>query len=134
MFATLLGTNTDHTEYRSVFDQLRSVAIERGFAPPGEDVRVQADGPLEGWKLEQKGPADLKADFLLAVTAPRVPGISPIFPAFKNISGPLFAVVVLDAAFVVSREDRRDVSETKDIASVVASFESFLDGLRRPAP
>jgi hypothetical protein len=134
MFATLIGTNADPTEHRPLFDRLHSIAVARGFATPDADVPIQADGPLEGWTLEQKGPHDRKADFLLAVTAPRVPGMSPIFPVFKSISGPLFAVVVLDSAFVVSREDRRDVSETKEAATVETSFRSFLDGLRRPTP
>ena len=131
MFATLIGTDTGGAEHRAIFDRLYGIAIGRGFAPPGASRRVQPDGPLDGWSLEQKGPADGEADFLLAVTAPRVPGISPIFPVFKTIPGPLFAVVVLDSAFIVSREDRRDVSEVKDLASVETSFESFLGGLER---
>jgi hypothetical protein len=134
MFATLIGTNAGRTEHRALFERLRAIAVDRGFAAPDQDVPVQADGPLAGWTLEQKGPPDRKADFLLAVTAPRVPGMSPIFPVFKSISGPLFAVVVLESAFVVSREDRRDVSEAKEAATVATSFQSFLDGLRRAAP
>jgi hypothetical protein len=34
-------------------------------------MRVQPDGPLDDWSLEQKGPIDMKADFILAVTEPR---------------------------------------------------------------
>jgi len=97
-------------------------------------MTVQADGPIEGWTLELKGPPDLNADFLLAVTAPRVPGMSPIFPVFKTISGPLFAVVVLDSVFVVSRQDCRDIAETKDASSVATSFECFIEGLPRSLP
>jgi len=130
MFATLIGTNTGRAEHQALFDRLHAIAIEQGFEPPDATVPVQADGPLEGWTLEQKGASDLNADFVLAVTSPRVPGTSPIFPVFKNIGGPLFAVVVLDLAFVVSREDRRDVAEAHDAASVTTSFQSFLDGLR----
>ncbi len=131
MFATLIGTNTGGTEHRAIFDRLCAIAIEREFVPPDVALRVQADGPLDGWSLEQKGPPNPEADFLLAVTAPRVPGISPIFPVFKTVSGPLFAVVVLESAFVVSREDRRDVSEVTDIAAVATSFQSFLNWLPR---
>lgn len=131
MFATLIGTNTGKAEHKTLFDQLCAISIERGFAPPEAAVPIQGDGPIQGWMLEQKGPTDRKADFFLAVTAPRVPGMSPIFPVFKTISGPLFAVVVLDSAFIVSREDRRDVSEDKDAASVATSFQSFLDWLQR---
>jgi len=131
MFATLIGANTGDTGHRKLFDRLNAIAIESGNNPPDAVLRVQPDGPLDGWSLEQKGPHDQSADFLLAVTAPRVPGISPIFPVFKTISGPLFAVVVLESAFIVSREDRRDVSEVKDADLVVKSFEEFLEWLAK---
>ncbi|MCX5814113.1 MAG: hypothetical protein NT178_16455 [Proteobacteria bacterium] len=92
-----------------IFDRLNGIAIEHGFVPPDKPMQVQPDGPLDGWSLEQKGPIDKKADFILAVTAPRVPGISPIFPVYMTISRPLFTVIVMDSFFVVSRENRRDV-------------------------
>ncbi|MFQ5787973.1 MAG: hypothetical protein ACE5H1_08320 [Thermodesulfobacteriota bacterium] len=130
MFATLIGTNTEKTAYREIFEGLYDIAIGRGYVPPDFPMRVQPDGPLDGWSLEQKGPRDKKADFILAVTAPNVPGISPIFPAFMPISGPLFAVVVMDSFFVVSRADKRDVSEFKDRKSVTNEFEDFLDTIR----
>lgn len=129
MFATLVGTDTGDTRHKAVFDQLYQIASERGFLPPHNPVRIRPDGRLDGWSLEQKGPYGDSADFLLAVTAPRIPGMSPIFPVFKTIDGPLFAVVVLESAFVVSRADRRDVSELKDSASVARSFGEFLDKL-----
>ena len=134
MFATLVGTNSCSSDYRGLFDRLYAHAISRGFVPPDSKMPVRADGPIEGWTLELKGPRDLNADFLLAVTAPRVPGMSPIFPVFKTISGPLFAVVVLDSVFVVSRQDCRDISETKDASSVATSFECFIEGLPRSLP
>ena len=132
MFATLIGTNTGGTEHQEVFYRLHAIAIERGFIPSNTAVQIQPDGPLDDWSLEQKGPPDLRAEFFLAVTAPRVPGISPIFPVFQTIAGPLFAVVVLDSVFVVSREDHRDVSEVQDLAAVLTSFESFLEWLPLP--
>ncbi|MDO9288248.1 MAG: hypothetical protein Q7T83_05610 [Thermodesulfovibrionales bacterium] len=132
MFATLVGTNTGSSKHRTIFDKLYNVAIEHGFIPPDTPIHVQPDGPLNGWSLEQKGHIDMQADFILAVTEPRVPGISPIYPVFLSISGPLFAVVVLDSAFVVSRADRRDVSELKDSIDVENSFTSFIRALPRP--
>lgn len=129
MFATLVGTNTRGTEHAALLDRLCGIANDRGFVAPDSLIRIQPDGPVQDWSLEQRGPRNEAADFLLAVTAPRVPGISPIFTVFKTIPGPLFAVVILESAFVVSREDRRDVSEVKDADSVVASFGEFLDGL-----
>lgn len=117
MFATLVGANICSSGYRGLFDRLYAHAISRGFVPPDPKMPVRADGPIEGWTLELKGPRGLNADFLLAVTAPRVPGLSPIFPVFKTISGPLFAGGVLDSVFVVSRQDCRDISETKSYRS-----------------
>jgi hypothetical protein len=131
MFATLVGTNTVSTQYKSVFKRLFEIALARGFEPADTTLRIQRDQtPLNGWTLEQNGPAQGKADFLLAVTAPKVPSISPI-PVSKTADGPLFAVVVMDSFFVVSREDRRDVSEFKDSAQVEKSFEGFLNSLKK---
>lgn len=126
MFATLVGTNTGSTQYESVFKRLYEIALARGFEPPNTTLRIQRDQrPLNEWTIEQKGPADGKADFLLAVTAPKVPSISPI-PCMKTVDGPLFAVIVMDSFFVVSREGQRDVSEFKDSTSVEKSFGEFL--------
>jgi hypothetical protein len=133
MFATLVGTNTNNATHPALFEQLYGVATAQGFTPPDTSMRISADGSLEGWVLEQKGPSNQAADFYLAVTAPRVPGISPIFPVFKTISGLLFAVVVLDSAFVLSREDRRDVQEVKNTEAVVGAFQEFINGLRKRA-
>ena len=129
MFATLVGTNTVSTQYESIFSRLFEIATDEGFIPPDTNHRIRPDQlPLEVWTLEQKGPSAGKADFLLAVTAPNVPSMSPI-PCMQTIDGPLFAVVVMDSFFIVSREDRRDVSEFKDVINVVSSFKSFLRAL-----
>lgn len=132
MFAILVGTNTGSKQIDSVFKSLFDIAITSGFEPPETKLSIRGGQmPLDGWTLEQKGPADGKADFLLAVTAPKVPSISPI-PVMQTVEGPLFAVVVMDSFFVVSREDRRDVSEFKDMVNVENSFKSFLRSLPRP--
>ena len=131
MFATLVGTNSNNTKHASLFKKLCDIAGTQGFTSPDTSMRIQPDGPLEGWTLEQKGPRDQAADFYLAVTAPKVPAISPIFPVFKTISGPLFAVIVLESAFVLSREDRRDVQEVKDTLAVASAFQEFLNGLQK---
>lgn len=132
MFASLVGTDHGDTEHRKLFERLCKFAVEQGFAQAEGVVPIRPDGSLDGWSLEQKGPhAKESADFFLSVTAPRVPGISPIYPVFKTIGGPLFAVVVLPSAFVVSREDRRDIAETQDAEQVVRSFSQFLDGVRK---
>jgi hypothetical protein len=131
MFATLVGTDTGRMDHQSLFDDLRAAAIALGFEAPAVRAPIQPDGPLDRWTLEQQGPPDRKADFLLAVMAPRVPGVSPLFPVFKTISGHLFAVVVLDSAFLVSREDRRDVEEVDSQASVAKQFQAFLEWLQR---
>lgn len=80
MFATLIGTDTGDVTHRALFDELHAIATRRGYAPPDTALRVQPDGSLDGWSLEHMGPPDRAAEFLLAVTAPRVPGTSPVFP------------------------------------------------------
>jgi len=132
MFATLFGTNTVSTQYEAVFKRLCEIAIVGGFTPPDTSLRIQHDQtPLDAWTLTQRGPADGKADFFLAVTAPKAPSIAPI-PCMKTVSGPLFAVVVMDSFFVVSREDQRgNIAEFKESASVEKSFEEFLESLKQ---
>ena len=126
MFATLFGSNTNSTQVESVFRSLCEIAVAQGFEPPNTKLNIRADQiSLDGWNLEQKCPASGKADFFLAVTAPKVPSMSPI-PIKQTVEGSLFAVVVMDSFFVVSREDRRDVSEFKDKVNVENSFKSFL--------
>jgi hypothetical protein len=132
MFATLVGTNAGASAYVSVFHRLFEIALQHGFTAPNTLLTIRADGPIAGWWLEQKGPAEEEADFLLAVTAPRVPGISPIFPVLKTVRGPLFAAVVLDRAYLVSCEDRRDVSVHEDMDAVIGSFEEFLNNFDAP--
>ena len=129
MFATLVGTDTNTKEHQAVFDRLFAMAVARGFLPPDTHLRVQRDQiPIDRWTLEQNGPGSLTADFLLAVTAPQMPNMSPI-PVQKTISGPLFSVIVMGSYFVVWRQDKGDVSEFKDIALVVRAFDEFLDGI-----
>ena len=87
MYATLVGTNTGSTQIDSLFHSLSDVAINYGFIPPDTQLRIQRDQiPLDGWTLELKGTADGKADFLLAVTAPKVPGFR-LFPSCKPLMG-----------------------------------------------
>src|SRR5437879_6005449 len=130
-------------EHRALFETLCEVATRRGFRPPDTTLRVQRDQiPLDGWSIEQRGPGDGKADFLLAVTAPKVPSISPV-PVMKTVSGPLFSVIVMDTYFGVWRERlasagspaRRETavggfSEFKDSVHVLKEFEQFLESLR----
>jgi hypothetical protein len=129
MFATLAGTNTDSTRYKPVLERLCEIAVAHGFKLPDTKHRIRRDQlPLDGWTLELNGPHDGKAIFFLSVTAPKVPSMSPI-PVMKTIDGPLFAVMVMDSFYVVSREDKRDVSEFKDNASVEKAFEEFLKNI-----
>lgn len=130
MFATFVGTNTVSTQYKTVFRRLMEIAIASGFEPPDTTLRVQRDQmPLDDWTIEQKGPRDYKADFLLAVTTPGGPSMSPI-SVMKTIDGPLFAVIFMDSFFGVSREDQCDFSEFTDSISVEKSFEEFLKSLK----
>ncbi|QYO65297.1 hypothetical protein [Leptolyngbya sp. 7M] len=131
MIVTIKGTDTkDRSLHEPIFDKLLTFAVEKGFEKPDVALPVIADGPLDGWTIEKYGPAYGNAEFVLAVTSPKVPGISPIFPVRKSIEGPLFAVVVLDSAFVIYREDAGDVIEVHDIDSVLQNFKLFLDNSR----
>ena len=127
MFATLVGTNTAGRHHESLFERLCAIAVTHGFVPPDTTLRVQRDQiPLDGWNLSMKGPDNGKADFLLAVTAPKVPGISPI-PVKQTLSGPLFAVVAMDTFFGVMHG--RDFSEFEESSQVLSAFETFLSTL-----
>jgi hypothetical protein len=133
MFATLTGTNTQSPQCQAIFARLCDLAIAQGFEPPDTTYPIQRDQtPLEGWNLEQKGPSGGKASFFLSVTAPKTPSLSPI-PIKKTIAGPLFAVMVMDSFFVVSREDRRDVSEFPARDGVERSFKDFLTAIKQIA-
>jgi hypothetical protein len=135
MFATLLGTDRAIEDHIHLSDQLVRIAIDRGFVPPDNEVPVRFDWPakhLDKWIVDQRGPKGGDADFLLSVMAPRVPAMSPVFPAYKTVEGPLFAVVILESGrFVISRQDRRGVSEVQDADAVARSFEQFLAGLSK---
>jgi hypothetical protein len=126
MFATLVGTNTQNAAARSLLTQLQALASSAGFEAPTDSLRVRPDGPTEGWVVELLGPASQRADFMLSVLAPKVPGISPIYPFYKTIDGPLFAVTVLPRAFGISREDRREFAEVATTEDVCREFEEFL--------
>jgi len=129
MFATLVGSNSNHAGVHGFVDRLVGLACERGFVGPDSDLPVRGDeqGSLDGWAVEQRGPREGPSDFLLAVTAPRVPGMSPIYPFMQTVEAPLFAVVVCDSWFVVSRAGERDVTEAEDFDSVERMFVGFLD-------
>jgi hypothetical protein len=127
MFATLVGANTESVKHESIFEQLCEIANTRGFRPGDATLHIQPDQmPLAGWSLLLRGPSDGKADFLLAVTAPKVPSVSPI-PVRKTVSGPLFSVVVMDTFFGVWQQG--DFSEFKESESVLKAFDKFLSSL-----
>ena len=132
MFATFVGTDKGGSRHEDVFWSLYAIAVERGYVPGNSELQVEPDGPMDDWVVKQIGPEDGQAEFFLAVTEPQIPGCSPIFPVQKTVSGPMFAVVVLDSSLTVFREDRSDVLDVNDTAAVAESFESFLREL--PAP
>ena len=126
MYATLVGSNTQNTAARSLADQLKAIAATGGFDAPSESLRVRPDGPTEGWDIELLVPASQRADFMVSVLTPKVPGISPIYPFYKTVDGPLFAVIVLPRALGISREDRCDFIEVATAEEVCREFTDFL--------
>ena len=130
MFATLIGTDTESKAHLKVADELLQIAEKKGFTPGSEELRVTPDQiPINKWSLELRGPLDEKADFFLAVTAPKVPSISPI-PVMKTVSGPLFSVIVNSGFFGIWQEGR-DFTEAKDVENVKTEFLRFLDGINK---
>ena len=128
-FISLVGTNTTETEHLQLFTELLKIAAKEGWQQPDFPMPVSSDGPIESWSSEQMGPYDEEdAQFVLAVTAPDCPGISPIWPFFLSFRNPkpLFAVVVIEKRYVVFREDKRDVAEFNQFYAVRDQFHSFL--------
>lgn len=126
MFATLVGTNTEPEQHVDVFNELVAIAERRGFVQSNRTMRVERDQvSLEGWSLELRGSETIQADFILAVTAPKVPSISPI-PVKRTIDGPLFSVILMDDIYGIWREGQEFI-EVKDSESVAEEFSSFLD-------
>jgi hypothetical protein len=128
MFATLVGASRNTPAHTAIFRDLVQFAEQRGFVPGDRALRVAPDQiPLSGWSLELQGPATGDAEFLLAVTAPRVPSIAPI-PVRQTVAAPLFAVIVTEDFFGIWREGR-EFTEVQDIAEVKHAFSDFLDGI-----
>ena len=126
-FATLAGTDTPSPIHQPVFERLCAAAVARGFVPPNTALPLRPNQlALGDWSLELLGPSSGRAAFFLAVTAPRVPGISPI-PVTQTVDGPMFAVVVMPTFLGVSAD--RDFTEFKDASAVVDRFNVFLDSL-----
>ena len=128
MFATLVGTDFGSTVHLDLFRELRETAERKGFVPGDNELRITPDQvSLDDWSLEFRGPASPDVDFLLAVTATAVPGISPI-PIMKTLDGPLFAVVVMGEVFGYWQPGR-DFREVREAFIVKAAFLDFLDSV-----
>ena len=129
MFATLIGTDTETELHLKFAEELLQIAEEYGFTQGSEELRVTPDQtPINRWTLELRGPMDKKADFLLAVTAPKIPSISPI-PVMKTVSGPLFSIIVNNGFFGIWKDG--DFKESKDIEGVKIEFIGFLDKINK---
>ena len=84
---------------------------------------------LHGWSIEFFVPIDRKADFLLAVIAPKTPSISPI-PITQTISASLFSVIVMDSSYGIGQEGR-DFKTVKNIEEVKTEFSEFISSIGR---
>lgn len=125
VFALLVGTDTGSPVAERLAHSLGALAAEHGYTLPETPLRIVPDQvSLAGWSLTFRGPSDRRTALVLAVTAPSVGSISPI-PVQKTVSGPLFAVVVFDAYFLVYA-GRGDVLEVTDRDAVERAFETFL--------
>ena len=131
MFMTLVGTDRDTTAHVGLFDSLRALAVAKGFVPGDTALPIRTESGLSpaGWTVEQVGPSAGDADFLLAVTAPRSPGVSPILPFAIPPFTRLFAVVVLKPSYCVWSAGAVSGAETLEEAAT--AFSSFLQKLSR---
>ena len=124
MFTTLVGTERGELTHRTLFDRLVALAQEQGFGawPPHAGAQLE---PRPGWTMEQRGPWHAPgAEFVLAVTAPRSPGISPVNPLPFPGDTPMFAVIVMDEFLCIWSEGR--VSEARTHSAVETAFRRFL--------
>lgn len=124
MFATLIGTNKETNEHINLANKLSEIAIAQGFLIPNTPLRVEPNQTsLAEWNIELLGPPNADADFLLAVTAPSIPTVSPI-PVMKTVTGPMFSVSILPSFYGVY--SGADYSEFKEVSYVINAFEIFL--------
>jgi len=134
-FATLSGTNSDDNRHEEVFQRLVAVARDTGFTLGDFQHPIREDQmSLREWRLDYRGPGGREAAFLLAVTAPKIPSISPL-PIQQGFSCPLFSVVVMPKYFGVWSENRPKDSFTEVTVEdeVTAEFRRFLDRLPKEA-
>ncbi len=130
-FATLSGTDSDDERHKEVFQRLIAIACDAGFTPGDVPHPIREDQiPLRAWRLEHRGPGGKEAAFLLAVTAPKIPGISPL-PIKQALSCPLFSVTVMQRYFGVWSETRpKDAFiEAALEEEVTSEFQRFLGRL-----
>jgi hypothetical protein len=130
-FATLLGSNRTDDRLKPIFGRLHEIAVKAGFQQGDSPIQIHRDQiPIDDWDLEQLGPDGDTAAFLLAVTAPRSPSISPL-PIRQTIHSPLFSVVVMPEYFGIWSEGRPGDTfiETKDERTVEDEFRQFLSGM-----
>lgn len=128
-FATLIGTDRTTTKHEEIFKLLFDIAVNHKFVPPDNVVRVQRDQiPLDSWTLVLKEPDNNNPKFLLAVTAPKIPSMSPL-PVRQTIDCPLFSVIVMDTYFGIWRDG--DFSESVSTENVTKVFKTFLDTINK---
>lgn len=129
MYAILTGSDRNTQRHIEVLNRLISIADQSGFTHPDRELRIFPDQQsLNRWTLTMQGPEAEPADFFLAVTAPSIPGISPI-PVLKTVQGPMFAVTVMDSFFGIRREDQKDYIECKSEKNVADEFRDFIKSL-----
>ena len=131
-FATLQGTDISDDRHKLIFERLSAIAKSAGFEAGNFRLPIRGNQiPLDDWHLEHFGPGDDSARFFLAVTAPKVPSMSPI-PIQQTIRAPLFSVIVMPSFFGIWSENRPGdtFTETEDERDVEVEFSRFLDRLR----
>ena len=130
MFATLIGTNKGTDAHTKLAAKLGQIAVAQGFIPPDTEIRVRPNQvSLLEWQIKQLGPSNSEAEFLLAVTAPEVPTVSPI-PVMKTIDGPMFSVSISPTFFGVYSDTSHEYSEFKEESDVLNAFEIFLESIK----
>lgn len=130
LYSTLKGGNSNRLEYLEIFNELNKLATQKGFLESSQIRLPKLDQTnLDDWTLEFKGSPLEQIEFLLAVTAPKMPLCSPI-PIFMDVSGLLFSVILNKNYFTLWDGHLRRFISVENISDIKIAFENFLINIK----
>ena len=90
----------------------------------------QYNRSTRNWKAECFVPDSKECDFILVVLAPMELGISPIWPFYLDISGPLFSIIIWEDSFIVMEEEKDPVT-LRSADEIEKFFAKFVHGKKK---